>query len=261
MAKQESKPDDLWPAWDSPGRVNYWGDLARALYDEARGNFTEDNIKAAREALNPDPDFDLIGRLRRAVFHYFWFLAGQKGDNAALIDLRPKGVQKKELSDLIKKVSALVSIFERKQEFIAGIVAEYKDRDGISAALDFSQGFIADLKILKQMAEAKRAELKTDSGNIKDIARRVFSGHLLVIYEDAHGRRATTTKGRSAHYFFSVCWSCFIDPKISDESTLNYLKDAIDHRNAIKASPLFVDQPKQPTPAFTSQIVIEPASK
>lgn len=102
MAKSKTKPVELWPAWESPNRLDYLPKYPRALYDQARALFTADNIEAASDALNPPDGFDLIGRLRRAVYHYFWCKAGSKGDTG-FIDLMPKSEQTKELDDLIKK--------------------------------------------------------------------------------------------------------------------------------------------------------------
>jgi hypothetical protein len=231
MSKTESKLVKLWPPFD--------GQLPRALYNQARANFTADNIEAARDCLNPPTGFDLIGRLRRALFHYYWFKAGRSGDNAALSDLMPQGVQNRKIVELRKAAGALLSICERKPEFVANVVKEYDDTDGLHAAFKFSEGLIADLKFLIQSADDKLKNSKTNSGNKDDIARRVFCGHLLMIYENATGKTAPTTKAGAAHSFFSVCWSGFINSEISDDSTLNYLKDAIQYRDQIKASPLF----------------------
>jgi hypothetical protein len=267
MAKPKTKPVELWPPWESPDRVKY-PDLneprSRVFYDQARALFTEDNIEAAGGALNPPVGFDLVGRLRRAVYQYFWCKAGRKGENAALTDLMPEGVQIKALVDLIKKTSKLLSVFEKKPEIIANIVMEYEDRDGASAAYDFSKGLIADLKYLKQMAENKQSKLETSSGSKDDIARRVFCAHLLMIFEVATGGTAKNTRLRAAHDFFTICFKGFISPEISDESTFNYLQDSINARDKIKASPLFSEyftEPAKTIPAFTAEIVITPASK
>jgi hypothetical protein len=238
MAKSKTKPVELWPAWESPNRLDYLPRYPRALYDQARALFTADNIEAASDALNPPDGFDLIGRLRRAVYHYFWCKAGSKGDTG-FIDLLPKSAQTKELDDLIKKTDALLSICEKRPGYIASLVKEYPDPDGLEASWDFTQGLTVALKRLKDGAEAKRAKTKTKKGNTEDIARRVFCGHLLKIYEDATGTTATSTKDAPAHNFFSVCFTGFIDPEIGEVSTLNYLKDSIRDRDKIKASPLF----------------------
>lgn len=228
---KKNKPDEeLWPEFD--------GQIPKAAYEQARENFTRDNLQAAADILKPKADFDLTGRLRRAVFLYYFLKAGRKGDNAALSDLMPRGAQKKALSDVIKKTSALLSLCEKKPEFVANIVREYDDRDGASDAYAFSQRFIADLKYLEKMARTRRAKLKSDTGNKDDIARRVFCANLLMIYEDATGRPATATHDGPAHSFFSCCWD-FINFEISDESTFKYLKDTIRGRDKIKESPLF----------------------
>jgi hypothetical protein len=70
MAKSKSKPVEVWPAWDGPNRLDYLPKYLRALYDQARALFTADNIEAAADALNLPDRFDLIGRLRRAVYYY-----------------------------------------------------------------------------------------------------------------------------------------------------------------------------------------------
>lgn len=258
MAKSKTKPVELWPAWESPNRLDYLPKYPRALYDQARALFTADNIEAASDALNPPDGFDLIGRLRRAVYHYFWCKAGSKGDTG-FIDLMPKSEQTKELDDLIKKTDALLSICKKRPGYIASLVKEYPDRDGLEAALEFTQGLTGALKRLKDGAEAKKAKTKKR----KDIARRVFCAHLLVIFETATRESATSTKPGPAHNFFTICFQCFIDPKISDHSTRNYLQDSIRDRDQIKASVLFskcFDESEKTVPEFSARIVIKPAS-
>jgi hypothetical protein len=262
MAKSKTKPVELWPAWESPNRLDYLPKYPRALYDQAGALFTADNIEAASDALNPPDGFDLIGRLRRAVYYYFWCKAGSKGDTG-FIDLLPKSDQAKELDDLIKKTDALLSICEKRPGYISSLVKEYADRDGLEAALDFTQGLTVALKRLKEGAEAKKAKTKTVKGNKEDIARRVFCGHLLMIFEAATGTTATTTKAGPAHNFFSVCFQNFIKRKIGDDSTLNYLKDSIRDRDKIKASAFFskcYDESGKTVPEFSARIVIKPAS-
>ena len=263
MAKSKTKPVELWPPWESPDRLDYLPKYPRALYDQAGAQFTADNIEAAADALNPPDGFDLIGRLRRAVYYYFWFKAGRKGETG-FIDLLPKSEQTQKLDELIKKTDALLSICEKRPGYISSLVKEYPDRDGLEASWDFTQGLTGALKRLKDRAEAKRAKTKKRKGNIEDIARRVFCGHLLMIYEEATGTTATSTKDAPAHNFFSVCFTGFIDPEIGEVSTLNYLKDSIRDRDKIKASPLIAhhfDEPEKAAPEFSAQIVFKPASK
>jgi hypothetical protein len=239
MKVKKSKQVELWPEYDSPDRIEYSDltPLKRAVYEEARRCFTSDNIEAAQAGLGAVKDFNLIERLQRAVFMYYWCKSGRKQD-LDILGLLPPSQQVDELKDLTKKVSALLKICENKPGYILELLAEYIDRDGLDAAQYYLKGLTGTLKRLLEKAKKRQAEIKVQRGNRTDIARRVFCGHLLKIFEDATGKTATMTKNGPAHEFYSVCFSSFIQP-MSDESTLGYLKDDIAHRNKIMVSPLF----------------------
>lgn len=100
----KAKSDELWPSYDSPNRIEYSvGPLKRADYEKAREAFTLDNITAAQEALKAQEDFDLVERLRRAVYLYYWTKAGRRGD-LDIFGLLPKAQQASQLEDLIKRL-------------------------------------------------------------------------------------------------------------------------------------------------------------
>lgn len=106
------------------------------------------------------------------------------------------------------------------------------------AAVEYVNKLTADLKRLKEKAHTRKKTIKGRAGDRADCARRVFCGHLLMIFEDATGKLAKTNNPGPAHNFFAVCFSQLIKP-VSDESIYNYLKETIGDRNKIKKSPLF----------------------
>ena len=75
------KPVDLWPAYESPERIEYNDrpELPEEDYRQAERYFTAATFDKVRTALDPPKNFDLLTRLRRATFDYFLFTAAQAG--------------------------------------------------------------------------------------------------------------------------------------------------------------------------------------
>jgi hypothetical protein len=241
MPKIKNKPVDLWPKWESPERLSYPDlyPLPQGVYEEASRGFTPDNLEAVENALAPiNPGFDLLGRLRRAVYHYFWLRAGAKGDLEFSRLLSP-AQQKEELKEIAAAAATMLRLCERREGTFHRLLVERDTIDEITESIALIDQFKSVLKRIHTRASDNRSRLRTKRGNRDDIARRAFCYYLFSIFESATGKHATTTKNGLAHNFFSVCWSDLIDSEISDESTLNYLKDTIAVRDQIKVSPLF----------------------
>jgi hypothetical protein len=232
--------NDLWPVWEDRGRVEYPDliPLPKSYYDQAREVFTEENIEAIRKAFKIPHGFNLTERLRRAVYHYFWFKAGRQSD-LGFSELLPASQQREQVKDICKKTSDLLSILQKRELDHIALLSEYQDRDGINAAQAFLDDLKAKLKYLKHKAEERANSIQTKKGDHTDIARRVFCGHLLKIYEEVHLRPAKSTIDGPAHKFFELCFSIFINQNVDRQTIFLYLKESIREREKIKSGPLF----------------------
>jgi hypothetical protein len=117
MPKNKKKPVDFWPKWDSPERLSYPDlyPLPQGVYEEASRRFTSDNLEAVENHLAPiNSGYDLLGRLRRAVYHYFWFKAGAKGDLEFSRLLSP-AQQREELKEIAAASATMLRLCERRE--------------------------------------------------------------------------------------------------------------------------------------------------
>jgi hypothetical protein len=236
----KKKPVELWPAYESPERIRYDDrpELPEDVYKNAGRHFTREAFEQVKAALDPPKNFDLLKRLRRAVYDYHLFAAAQDGKND-LIPANPREAQGRAFDGLIAQTRAYL-------EFCEANLGAFLSVEAPPEGWLFLLALLADFK---RKAEAARQQIKLNkTGPARDIARRAYQTYLLKFYEEA--RRAPMTSRTNSYYlhlkkaygpafdFFSAAF-LLVGLNLAPNSINTYLKATIRKRDKITTSKLF----------------------
>jgi hypothetical protein len=264
MPKIKNKPVELWPAWDSPSRQTAFEgrpELKESIYKRAGHGFTADNFSSIQAALERacgriPADFGLLARLQLAAYDYHMWSGGRRGE-VEVFDLLPGSVKFEKLETLRKRAKDLLSFCERNPRLIRFLADDDEEVDCPDP--EFCRSLCGELRFLNRMAAKAIGTVKKRDGRESDKARRVFYMHLLKTFEDATGRKATSTVEGPFYDFCAACFTHLIaKSKEVGSSIQKHVKETIRDRRFI---PQYFGEPESVPLAFTSQVVIPPRKK
>jgi len=225
----KNKQDELWPPFNSPNRIHYPDDrpdLDLDTYNQAKRHFTQQAFTEVEKALSPPEDYDLLSRMRKAVFDFHFY------ENQ---ETSPK-VGKQKLGEFIGLIEQLQNFIEKNPQTLVNVARKSQAEN--------AKLLVSLLIHFKDDAEQLRDGLAVKKGRKMNIALRVYQTHLLLIYESC-GKRATSRTGTDtykdnkpygpAYDFFRAAFK-LIGQNYSDHSINKYLKDTIRKRDKIKPS-------------------------
>ena len=157
-------------------------------YADAKRKFTPAAVETIRQALNPPADFDLEGRLWRAVHKYHYF-----SEPDLLSALSPKQ-QHDAVADVEVKTADLLALLRDQP----GVMHDLCDDTFLLCELETC------LEHLQARCRERKAKLpKIERGRHPEKGQRLFFLELAKICTEANGKKAT-------RHFNQVCFEVLI---------------------------------------------------
>jgi len=185
MVRLEKKERDLWPDYNSKDRIEYVDrpPLPEDVYIEVGKYFTDANYQNIKDVLKPPKDFDLINRIRRAVYEYWWIKASGEGKIDIITLQRPKE-QKEAIEEIIRRTEEYLKYCENNAGVFLHVLNERPNdwKDLVEILLKIS---VNGPVVLEAVPRSKPGPRRRDD----HIGYRI---HLLLIFEAAKNKKITS---------------------------------------------------------------------
>lgn len=225
----------LWPAYKSKDRISYSDlpEFSPERYAEIGKHFTVRQFRNVEDALGAPAGFNLLSKMRRAVYLYH-FTEAARASEIGLLRYLPKNKRVKTVATLLKNTeSYLAFIFTNEKAFLA--LSSQRRVEALQLNLI---GFIEDAKRKHAALEAE-----IDPGRVF-AAWQIYFGAIALIYEAAHDQRAKIhRKDVKLLYgpFLEFARECLtlIGLSMSDENIRSALRKFEKKREQIMQSPIY----------------------
>lgn len=230
----------VWPAYKSKERISYSDlpELSPERYAEIGKHFTARQFRNVEGALDAPAGFPLLWKMRRAVYLYHFTEAMRAGEIASLRYM-PKSKRDKTVATLLKNTESYLSF----------VNANFKPILDLS-----SQNRLEALRLhligLMHDAAEKHAAIEAEISPGRAFAAwQVYLWAIALIYETAHGKRATIPRrfnarvdnGKPHGPFLRYARECLsiVNVQLSDEAIRSGFRNYAKRREAIMQSPLY----------------------